>query len=292
VLTVESFERAQRLLLQQEGVRVVVDPSRGGVVREFNWRGRQIFRATAAAGGASPLDQACFPMVPFCNRIAFGKFIFAGREVSVPRNWEGDAHTIHGEGWRGAWSVIESADRHVHMAFAGGGASWPWPYRAEQRLDIDPHGLTIELSAVNMGQETMPLMLGLHPYFAVDRHSRFQAHLPRYWQAGDSSLTTLESDTPRDWGFESPGDECLPAVDNCFSGWNGVATLLRSDCTVDIRATGCRWLHLYRPLNQDYICIEPQSSATGTLNRGGAEVPVLQPGERSAISMRVSVEPC
>ena len=270
----------------------MVDPSRGGVVSEFSWRGLQIFRSAATVVGDNPLDQACFPMVPFCNRIAAGKFRFAGRELHLPRNWQGDAHTIHGEGWQGRWSVIENSERHVHMAFAGGGADWPWRYRAEQHLDVDPDGLNIELSAVNVGVESMPVMLGLHPYFAADHRCRLRASLPRYWLAGDTGLPLTETATPFQWGFESSVADGLPIVDNCFSGWDGTATLSRSDCTVAIRTTGCRWLHLYRPLNQDYLCIEPQSAATGAFNRGGAELQVLKPGERSAISMRVTVEQC
>ena len=283
--------RAQRLLLQQDSVRVVVEPEDGGAIREFTWRGREIFRTNSASGSGNPLEQACFPMVPFCNRIPFGKFNFAGRNVHVPHNWQGDAHTIHGEGWRGRWSVVDSSDRHVHLAFSGGAAGWPWPYRAEQRIDVDADGVSIELSAVNVGQESMPIMLGLHPYFAIDVRTRLRAHLPRYWAADDTSLPVTECATPKQWGFETAGVEGLPVIDNCFSGWDGVATLLRPEWSVGLHATGCRWLHLYRPVGQDYLCMEPQSSANGALNRDTAEVPVLRPGERSAIGMRVAAEP-
>ena len=278
------------LRLQHDGTHVVVDPEHGGAIKEFSWRGRQILRAATAARGDHPLEQACFPLVPFCNRIASGRFGFAGREIDVPRNWDGDAHTIHGEGWLAPWSVVESSERHVHLAFVGGGGRWPWPYRAEQRLDVEADGLSIELSAVNIGHEPMPLMLGLHPYFIADGQSRLRAQLPRYWAAGATNLPTVEVDTPTQWGFGSSAAAPLPIVDNCFSRWDGTATLQRSDCTIGIRATGCRWLHLYRPQGQDYLCIEPQSAATGALNRGGAELPVLRPGDRSAISMRVAVE--
>jgi aldose 1-epimerase len=291
-LTVETMRPAARLLeMQHDAVRVVVDPAHGGVVKAFSWRGSPVFRP-AAPGSDDPLQQSCFPLVPFCNRVAFGKFSYAGREAHLPRNWEGDAHTIHGEGWRAPWSVVDSSELHLHMAFVGGSGAWPWPYRAEQRLDVDADGLTIELSAVNVGHEAMPLMLGLHPYFATDPGTRFQANAPRYWAASDSNLPTVELDAPPQWRFDTAGGNSLTLVDNCFAGWDGAATLFRSDCTVSLRAAGCRWLHLYRPPSQDYLCIEPQSAATGALNRGGAEVRTLQPGERAMVSMRVSVEAC
>ncbi|HVO07998.1 MAG TPA: aldose 1-epimerase [Burkholderiaceae bacterium] len=292
-MTVEPIHPTARLLrLQHDAVSAVVDPGHGGVLKAFSWRGRHIFRPAAAGGGDDPLEQSCFPMVPFCNRVAFGRFTFAGREIHLPRNWEGDAHTIHGEGWRAPWSVVDSSDRHVHMALAAGGGAWPWHYRAEQRIDLEPDGLSIELSAVNTGHESMPLMLGLHPYFATDPRTHLQARLPRYWVAGDTNLPGVEADTPPQWGLGSPAAGKLPTVDNCFSGWDGAATLFRSDCTIGIRASGCRWLHLYRPAQQEYLCIEPQSAPTGALNRDGASLQVLQPGERAAISLRVSVEAC
>lgn len=292
-MAVESIRPVSGLLqLQQDDVSVMVDPGHGGILKHFTWRRRDILRAAPFPGGDDPLDAACFPMVPFCNRIALGRFHFEGREVHMPRNWDGDEHTIHGEGWRAPWSVVESSGRHVHMAFAGGGTFWPWPYRAEQRMDVDADGLTVELSAINVGDETMPFMLGLHPYFATDARSRLRAQLPRFWQAGETNLPTTETVTPAKWDFEAPDSGRLPIVDNCFSGWDGVATLYRSDCAIELRAAGCRWLHLYRPPNQEYLCMEPQSSANGTLNRGGADVQTLRPGERSAISMRISVAKC
>ena len=48
---------------------------------------------------------ACFPLVPYANRIANGRFAFAGDEVQLRRNWDRDPHPLHGQGWRSAWTI-------------------------------------------------------------------------------------------------------------------------------------------------------------------------------------------
>src|SRR3984957_9975826 len=85
--------------------RVTLDPGRGGTIRELNWHGHDVLRPTPANAGDDPLDTACFPMVPFVNRIAYGRFEFGGRTVQLERNWSEDPHPLHGQGWRKPWTV-------------------------------------------------------------------------------------------------------------------------------------------------------------------------------------------
>ena len=49
---------------------LALEPERGGSIARFGWRGQDLMRPTC---GPSVLDVACFPLVPFSNRIAHGR---------------------------------------------------------------------------------------------------------------------------------------------------------------------------------------------------------------------------
>jgi aldose 1-epimerase len=258
------------------------------VIREFSWAGRDILRRTPAHAGDDPLDAACFPMVPFANRIANGRFEFGGRAVRLSRNWSEDPHPLHGQGWRARWTVIESRPSGATIRFDGGADEWPWAYRCEQQFELGEDGLSIELSVHNLSESPMPAMLGLHPYFPDPARARLRAQLSRVWLTDDAALPLREAETPKSWRFEPAAAMDTAALDHCFSGWNGLATLQWPDRTVRVRGVRCGCLHIYSPAARDFFCIEPQSAPAGALGRGAGEMNVLGPGER--FSIRVDFE--
>jgi aldose 1-epimerase len=276
------------LVLGHETARLILDPRRGGAIREFSWGGRDVLRPTPAHAGDDPFDAACFPMVPFANRVANGRFDFGGRAVQLQRNWHEDPHPLHGQGWRAPWTVIAASMSSATVRFDGGADEWPWRYRCEQRFDLAGDGLSIELSVENLSETSMPAMLGLHPYFPDAASGRLRAQLPRVWLTDDAVLPVSEAETPKAWRFEPAAAIGTVPLDHCFSGWNGHATLQWPDRTVTVRAGHCSYLHVYSPAARDFFCIEPQSAPPGALGRGAQEMNVVAPGER--FSIRVDFE--
>ena len=67
------------------------------------------------------LDAACFPLVPYVNRIRGGSFTFRGRTVRLEPNMAGDPSPLHGQGWLNPW------DRRA-------------PGRNERGPDLPPRG--------------------------------------------------------------------------------------------------------------------------------------------------------
>jgi aldose 1-epimerase len=277
------------LVLRHDAMRLTLDPQRGGAIRDFTWRGQDVFRPTPADGGDDPFDMACFPMVPYVNRIANGRFNFAGRSVQVERNWQEDPHPLHGNGWRSSWSVVAASASKATVQFEGDAAEWLGRYRCEESFDLTDDGLCIELSVQNLSDAPMPAMLGLHPYFSDAGRAQMHAQVPRVWLTDGAALPVEETQTPDDWRFE-PGRavDSVP-LDHCFSGWNGTAALRWPGRTVTVRATHCSHLHVYVPPRRDFFCIEPQSSANGALGRDAGEATVIRPGERFGISVQFAV---
>lgn len=277
------------LTLRHDFARLTLAPRQGGAIRAYEWRGHQVLRP-AAAGGDDPFEAACFPMVPFVNRIAHGRFEFGGRLVQLERNWSADPHPIHGQAWRRPWSIATATPSGAVLIFDGGADEWPWRYRCEQRLRLDDEGLCVALTLENLGVTAMPAMLGLHPYFPDPKHARMQARLPRVWRTDAAALPITQIETPPGWAFEPGRPLDAVALDHCFAGWDGVASLEWPEYRVAMQAARCPFLHVYSPPAQDFFCVEPQTAAPGALERG--EAAVLGPGERLAIEVRFSPEEC
>ena len=277
------------VVLQSAATRVVLDPRRGGTIRELKWRGRDVLRPTPAQAGDDPFDTACFPMVPFVNRIAHGRFEFGGRTVQLERNWSEDPHPLHGQGWRKPWNVVSESASGATLRFEGGADEWPWRYRCEQHFHLQQDGLSVELSLENLSNGPMPAMLGLHPYFPDATQARMNARLPRVWLTDRGALPLQEVQTPAAWSFEPARPVKTVALDHGFSGWDGVVSLRWPDRTVTVTAPGCRFLHVFAPAEQDYFCVEPQTAAAGALTRGAAEATVIAPGERTTLQVHFGV---
>ena len=79
----------------------------GGALAALRHRGIDVLRPMPP-DSASPLDAACFPLVPYCNRIRDGRFRFGGREVVLPPNFAPEPHSLHGLSWQAPLVVLSS----------------------------------------------------------------------------------------------------------------------------------------------------------------------------------------
>ncbi len=277
------------LVLQHQDARLVVAPQWGGTICEFQCRGEDILRPASPGAPNDAFATACFPMVPFVNRIAHGRFSFGGRLVRLRRNWSEDPHPIHGQGWRSIWRVTGASQTSATLRFEGGGDEWPWRYGCEQRLRLFPDAVSIELSIENLSAAPMPAMLGLHPYFPLAGEARMRARLPRVWLTDAAALPVEETPTPAAWLFDPPRRVQAVPLDHCFCDWSGHASIEWPGRTVTVRALHCRYLHVYAPAGRDFFCIEPQTGAPGSLGRDAAETRVLAPGGQMTIEVQLQV---
>src|SRR5438874_6756332 len=90
-------------LLKRGPLSLVLRPALGGSIARFDYDAGgaekvPIFRGIAASEGGI-LDQGCFPLVPFVNRVRRGSFAFRGRDIRLAPNLPGDPSPLHGSGW-------------------------------------------------------------------------------------------------------------------------------------------------------------------------------------------------
>ena len=145
-----------------------VAPEIGGSIAWLRWRGIDLMRPLAeedrAAGNV--LGAACFPMLPYANRIAGNAFAFDGKPWRFRPNNPPERYNVHGTGWQRAWSVAEAAPAAATIALQVDEA--PYAYRAEQRFAIEVRALTVAMGLTNRGSERAPFGFGLHPWFQRD----------------------------------------------------------------------------------------------------------------------------
>ena len=276
------------VVLQTARARVEILPGLGGALGRFTWDDRDVTRPTPA-GTTEVLDAGCFPLVPYCNRIPNGCFSFAGHEVSLSPNLGDHPHALHGQGWRAPWTVESASDLEAVLVFEHALGEWPWAYRAEQRFHLADDGLRIELSVTNTGDAAMPAGLGFHPYFPAPAGERLRAGVTGVWMIDEDCLPTtlVEGAWRSDWAAGAlTAVESL--IDNCYTGWNGVATLTGPDgATTTVTASPeCRWLHVYSPPGADFICVEPVANRPDPFGGKDSGIRILAPGETMSVWMK------
>jgi len=268
-------------------------PDLGGALSALTHRTGPVLRASAADVSA-PLDTACFPLVPYANRIASGRFHYRGRSWQLAKNFGAHPHTLHGVGWRSPWRVRgrDSAAVVLEHRHAGGPA-WPWPYLATQRIAIDDAGVDLALEVESRADETMPIGLGFHPAFPITADTMLRADVSRVWLADADCLPTVRApaDHFADWRLGARVRR-TDLVDNCYEDFRGHAALTTQGRTTILRAgPGLEWLHIYIPPGRDYCCIEPVSHMPDAVNRPDEPTGLteLEPGERRTVAIRMEI---
>lgn len=250
----------------------------------------------AALDGGSAADMACFPLVPFSNRIASGHFRFEGADVALPLNHPVCPHPLHGHGWEQPWSIERQDDSAVHLSYRHAADAWPWSYRAEQRLTVHADGLEVRLDLTNESGRAMPAGFGLHPYLPKPPGTTLTAAVGSVW-LGDATLLPCErTPVPRAWNFPDGRAMDDVVVDNGFPGWDGRATVdwphIGRRLVVEADAVFGH-LVVYAPQGEDYLCVEPVSHMTDAVNHADeadSGLRVLPPGGRLSGTVRLRLE--
>lgn len=205
---------------------------------------------------------ACFPLVPWSNRITQGGFEQDGVFHPIRPNRAGEPYPIHGDGWLQPWQVVAQTENSVRLsleshAFDGN----PYHYVATQHFTLLPDGLIIDLTVTHAGSGALPYGLGLHPYFLCNDATRLRSIATGVWLSGADPIPVAHSDQlPSTWSYNEPAPLQGSLIDNCFTGWDGESVIEYPDrgLSITMSMTDCNGYSLmYRPPDLDYFCLEP-----------------------------------
>jgi aldose 1-epimerase len=249
--------------------RLAVDlaPDAGGSIARF-----AIDTAGTIIDLLRPADadaKACYPLVPFSNRIANGRLVVDGEEFVLEPNWPGQRHPMHGDGWARPWQVVRQDTGSAELVYEHDGREgWPFRYRARQSFRLDDEGLIVGMTIENLDSRPVPAGLGLHPFFPRDADTELACRVEGVWRADAEVLPVDRIAVPPEWNFATSQQVDSVVLDNCFDGWDGSATIRwpRLGLGLSLEATPpFRHLVIYVPKGRPHFCVEPVSHANGAV---------------------------
>jgi aldose 1-epimerase len=273
-----------------------LSPERGGCLGEWNVAGQDMLRRTdqSAIESDDARDFASFPLVPYSNRIGYGRFDWDGETRQIRPNFPPEPHAVHGVGWRRPWRIAQHDARSCEMVLDYEcDANWHWSFSASQHIALFGNSLHLTLSATNKSAETVPLAFGHHPYFdSAGAILHFNAS--QVWQTGEHGLPD-RNETPTGRFDFSNGDPVEGrALDNGYAGWDGKAHIswndrpLKLDIVADMSAAV-----VFVPDNESYFCFEPVPHIINALNLPdhAPQMPVIRPGEAYSATIIFTATP-
>lgn len=299
------------LELATAAASLAIAPELGGAIMRFAVDGKPVLRPTsdAALDAHDVRRTACYPLVPYSNRIRNAALDFAGRRYELARNFGTHPHAIHGVGWQRAWAVAEASPSHArltlhHDALGENGRAWPWPFEATQAFHLadvvsgeHPRAtsLVVTLTLKNTSGAAFPFGLGFHPFFPKAAATRLCFDSERVWENDATQLPRALVGVPPQWQFRRGRALDAIALDNVFTGWGRSATLVDDARATTVRIDADRalaYLVVYAPPDANVVAIEPVTHETDAFNRSaagatGTGMRVLPPGGAFSCTMRV-----
>ena len=239
------------------------------------------------------VDAACFPLVPYVNRIRDGRFTFRGREVRLQPNMAGDPSPLHGQGWLNPWTVEIRREASAALSSHHEPGEWPWAYEATQEFALDERGLSARLTCRNNSSEPMPCGLGFHPYFPCGAQTRIETEVRCAWTVDEKVLPVDKVPAQGRYDLQDRL-VCGQDLDNGFGGWGGEARMSDPNWPYELRLTSpeAKFFQLYSPTEGRIFVAEPVTHANAALNAPESDWPdlgmrVLDPGQSMSLDMRL-----
>jgi aldose 1-epimerase len=260
----------------------VIAPEHGGAVLGWAEPGVPILRLPSpeAVAFGDVHAMGCFPLVPYCNRIARAAFRWQGRDFRIARNFGDHPHAIHGIGWLRPWTVEAARDNEAilslaHRAEGAAAAAWPFAFEARLVYRLLPIGLSVTLSATNRHAGPAPMGIGLHPWFPSHHAPTLTFQATAVWENDETVLPARHVPMPSSgshasWSHAGPRPVGSLALDNCFTGWNGAARIAAGPASLTLLADSAFGnLQVFTPLSAGFFCVEPVSHTPDAINRSG-----------------------
>jgi len=280
----------------------------GGAIASFTSGGMDVLRATPAEALAAGNVRAtaCYPLVPYSNRIALSSLRLPdGTLHGLARNFGDHPHAIHGVGWQRAWHVEHAGAARALLSFehrpdGSDARAWPFAFRASQAFALHADGerttLAVSLAIESAAARPFPFGLGWHPFFPRDDATRLGFRAAGVWQNDDTQLPRRHAAADAGWSFDPPRPLSGARLDNVYTGWDGRATLEspRRGRSVTIEADrALAFLVVYVPPDRDFLAVEPVTHMTDAFNRmahgdTGTGARMLEPGAAYSCTMRIT----
>lgn len=190
-----------------------------------------------------------YPLIPFHNRIAGGRFDWDGQAVALPLH-PVEPNALHGFASRSPWRIALSEGLARMTLDHRADGTWPWDLAATQDVTLSKTALRIDMSVTNQSESAMPAGLGWHPFFPpcqIEDDARLA------WPAGPDMMPLGHHEAP---SKEGPTRH--------LSDWTYAIITLATGARLRLRGSA-ELSHLVIHETAGYACVEPVSHLAGAL---------------------------
>ena len=270
----------------------VIDPDLGAGIVALTSAGLPVLSAGPGRPEGGPFAQGLNLLAPFSNRIS-RPFAFEGRTHPVPTTLPGEPFPIHGDAFQKPWTIEAQGDSEAALTLRGDIGSFRYDARVAYVLRGD--ALSVRLDLTNRADVTLPYGGGFHPWFPRHASTRLEFRAKGHWPEDDRHLpaTSVPTQIPADFQFETAAP-LPPGWINCgFSGWDGHARITQPELTVTVEAKGLTTAIVYSPgATAAFFCFEPVSHPVDAHNLPGQpDLVPLAPGATLSMTLRLSWQP-
>jgi aldose 1-epimerase len=271
----------------------------GATLRSVQIGGRDIVHGFPA--DKSPSGGRGQQLLPWPNRIRDGSYEFDGKPQQLALTEPARHNATHGLARYVPWRLLDHQDDAVTLQLViYPQPGWPGTLQAQVTYRVDAAGVTVEVEAVNLGDNAIPFGYGAHPYLTVGERVVDEVLLEvpadRYLLVDDRLLPTeLQSvnGTALDWRTARRIDDAI--LDTAFTdlsrGADGrweVSVRLDDRCTYVWGDEQMRWTQIFTggPHRNISVAVEPMTCGPDAFNPGPThdDLLVLQPDETLSLT--------
>lgn len=257
----------ENLILRDERTRgrVVIAPSRGGMVTRFDVEGRPVLYLDAATLGdeAKNVRGGNPILFPSPGPLAGDAFEWGGKKGSMKQ---------HGFARNKAWTVVASAEREATLELVAGDDTrkvFPWDFAARIRYALDRAKLVVETTIENRSKDPMPFAYGFHPYFEISDAQKARASVPTEARKAWDNVKKSNVDVTAPIDLTAKEVD-LHLVDHgsdhmTLDFGDGVKVVVSGDESFD------RWV-VWTLAGKNFVCVEPWTAGADALNTSTAIV--------------------
>lgn len=245
-------------------------------------------------------------LVPWPNRLAGGRWSWAGRDLRLPLDEPEHANAIHGLVRWSRFDVVAHDGDHLALSLMlPARPGWPFVMEVGADYRLTGSGCTVTITGRNHGRETIPFGAGCHPYLLAGEGPvdlwRVDIPATRALRTDERGIPTgtfsLDGDPLDARGGMRVGSRALDtAYGHLLRSEDGRARAVVSGdgCATELWVDGgCRWIMAYtgdtladprdrrRALALEPMTCPPNALATGE------DLVLLEPGESASVSFGI-----
>jgi aldose 1-epimerase len=278
----------------------------GATLRGLAMGGHDVVHGFAV--DASPTGGRGQQLVPWPNRIRDGRYVFGCLTQQLALTEPARHNASHGLSRHVPWLIFDEQPDQVTLRLR----IYPqpgWPGILESRITytVAADGLTVDVTATNLGPGPIPYGYGAHPYLTVgeDVVDDLTLTIPaeRYLAVDDRLLPTeLLSVAGTEFDWRAGRRIADASVDTAFTDLtrdaNGrweVSVALADRCTYLWGDAGTHWVQVFTggPYRDWSVAVEPMTCGPDAFNEGPThrDLIVLEPGATTSCSWGIGERP-